>query len=223
VTSRSNRDTAAVALVARILAAIERFHISECEGSIDEAFQELEPVQLVREVLGPALRAAGERWHRGEITVVQEHLLSGAVRRHLFRALDQYNRTASGPTLVFTTLSGERHEMGTLMCAFVAASLGYRCVHLGPDLPVTEIAHFCRNVTVAGVVLSIVTHAAVIDAPEQLSTLRKHLPASVELWIGGGAAEQMAAGHIPPDTVVMRDLNDFISRLPSLERRDSTS
>jgi methanogenic corrinoid protein MtbC1 len=216
MTSPTQPPSAAADFVARILAAMERFEVADCDRSLTNAFAQMEPVELVREVLGPVLRTAGERWHRGKISVVQEHLLSGAVRRQLFQALDRFNRDASGPTLVFTTLSGERHEMGTLMCAYVAASLGYRCVHLGPDLPVEEIARFCEKVNVAAVALSIVAHPAVIDAPGQLGTLRKRLPGSVELWIGGVAAEQMPPAHIPQGAVLMHDLGDFLSRLSTL-------
>jgi methanogenic corrinoid protein MtbC1 len=222
MTKSTHPPTPAAELIDRILAATERFKVVDCDVCLDQAFSAFEPAQLVREVIGPALRQAGERWHRGHFSVVQEHLLSGAVRRQLFHGLDVHNRSASGPTIVFTTLSGERHEMGMLMCAFVAASQGYRAVHLGPDLPVTEIARFCNEVDVAAVALSLVTHAAVIDAADQLAALRKHLPDSVELWIGGIAAEQMPAANIPARTVVMRDLGDFLNRLATLTHNRPT-
>ena len=62
--------------------------------------------------------------------MVQEHLLTAAVRRQLAYALDIYNRAATGPSLAFTTLSGERHEMGSLMLALIAATRG-----ISRDLP----------------------------------------------------------------------------------------
>lgn len=198
----------------RVMAAAENYRIAECERLLGEARERLSPDALVRDVCSPVLHEAGDRWEKGRFSVVQEHLLTSAVRRQLTHALDLHNGLlAPEPCVVFTTLSGERHEIGSLMLAVLAASRGVRAVWLGPDLPVAEVGRFCAHVRVAAVAISIVTSPGVIDAARQLADLRAALPAPIGIWLGGQAAMRIGAEQLPTGTVLVLDLDDFGRRL----------
>lgn len=205
--------------VSRILAAAAEYRIADCERLVAEAREGLPPEALVRDVFAPVLRAAGDRWERGEFSVVQEHLLTAAVRRQLGYVLDAQNRAATGPCLAFTTLSGERHEMGSLMLAVLAASRGFNAVYLGPDLPCAEVGRFCGRVSVAVVAISMVTSPEVIDAGGQLRDLRAVLPAASQIWLGGQAAALLQPAQLPANSVLVPDLADFYARLAALPHR----
>lgn len=203
--------------VADILVAITGYRIADCDRLLAEAQARLTPVSLIGEVYAPVLREAGDRWQSGELSVVQEHMLSSAVRRQLGHALDLHNRTTpAGPCVAYTTLSGERHEMGSLMLAVIGASLGVRAVYLGPDLPVAEVGRFCANAPVAAVAISIITRPQVIDVDEQLHELRGMLPEAVSIWLGGYSALHLEPGQIPDSCTLIPDLADFERRLAAL-------
>jgi methanogenic corrinoid protein MtbC1 len=205
------------AYVTGILAAITGYRIADCDRLLAEAQARLAPVALIRDVYSPVLRAAGDRWQSGELSVVQEHMLSSAVRRQLGHALDSHNRaTPAAPCVAYTTLSGERHEMGSLMLAVIGASLGVRAVYLGPDLPVSEVGRFCANVPVTAVAISIITRPQVIDVDEQLLELRAMLPPSIDIWLGGYSALHLDPGQIPDNCTLIPDLADFERRLAAL-------
>jgi MerR family transcriptional regulator, light-induced transcriptional regulator len=206
--------------VDRILGAAAAWEIHEYDRLTIAARECLPPLALVREVFAPILREAGDRWERGEFSIVQEHMLTSTVRRQLHFALDEHNRRASGPRIAFTTLSGERHELGSLMLAVLAASRGVNAVYLGPDLPAAEVGRFCGKVAVGAVAVSIVSRPEVIDARRQLSELRSMLPLSIELWIGGRAAEFLPASDLPERARIVTDLdelNELITKLPIAE------
>jgi methanogenic corrinoid protein MtbC1 len=202
--------------VARMLDAARDYRISDYERQLALACERLPVDELIQGVLAPLLREAGNRWHSGELSIVQEHLLSSAVRRHLFDALDRHGRSATGPGIAFTTLSGERHELGSLMLAVVAASRGFRAIYLGSDLPAGEIGRFCARVRVVAVALSLVTSPEVVDAYAQITALRAVLPDEVEIWVGGQAARLLDAGALPAGSHCMRDLKQFEARLAAL-------
>lgn len=203
-------------LAAAILAATAEYRVDDCERLLARAREAMAPGLLIREVLSPVLREAGNRWHRGEFSVVQEHLLSNAIRRQLSYALDRYNQETRGPALVFCTLSGERHELGSLMLAVVAASLGFRTLYLGADLPPEEVGRFCARVPVDVVAISIVTHPDVIDVPAQLADLRRAIPEPIPLWLGGQAAQLLEPGQMPAHTRLVRDIPEFEAHLADL-------
>ena len=206
-------------VVAELLAAAEDFDIETCDRLFADAGNRLEPLVLVRDVVSPVLREAGNRWHRGELSVVQEHMLSGVVRRQLSFALDRHLQSADGPRVLFTTLSGERHEMGGLMGAVLAASRGFRCIYLGPDLPAAEIGRFCARRPVAALALSLVTQPHVIDAHGQLVELRQAVSAEVEIWVAWQAALLLARDSLPTGVSAIADLTQFLDRLAGLRNK----
>lgn len=207
--------------IARILAAAGEYRIGDCERWLCEARKQLPLAELVEDVLAPLLREAGNRWHRGELSVVQEHMLSSAIRRQLDSVLERHGAAVPGPTIAFTTLSGERHELGSLMLAVITASRGLRSVYLGADLPVDEVGRFCARVDVAVVALSLVTSPEVFDAYAQLATLRGLLSPAVEIWAGGQAAHLLDPVRLPDRTFRITSMTEFEARLAELQDRSS--
>jgi DNA-binding transcriptional MerR regulator/methylmalonyl-CoA mutase cobalamin-binding subunit len=214
----SDRRTRAAsnAFVARILEAAQRFRTAECEQALTLAIAMLSPQQLVSEVLQPLLREVGERWHRGELAISQERLVSTVVRRHVGLMLDAYDRSARRAAILFATLPGERHDLGLLMSAMVCASRGFKVQYLGPDLPAGEIAHFASESGAAVVALSVVLRDRLPELPAQLRELASGLPDSVNIWVGGGAARALPRELLPPNCVVLQDAAELEQRLEML-------
>jgi len=205
-------------LISDLLAAAEDLDVAACERLCLLAVAELDPLVLVRDVVSPVLREAGNRWHRGEWSVIQERILSGVVKRQLSSALERHLAGAGGPSVVFATLSGERHELGGLMGAVVAASRGFRCIYLGPDLPATEIGSFCVRRPVDVLAISLVTQPDVNDAAGQLHTLRQIVPAPTEIWVAGQAATLLTRDPLPTGVVAIADLTGFLAKLAGLRQ-----
>jgi MerR family transcriptional regulator, light-induced transcriptional regulator len=209
-------QAAAVTLVERILRAVENYRPTECDQIIAMAFALLPVSDVIRDVLAPALRTVGDRWHRGELTIAQERIASGAARRQLGSLLNTFNGVARGPGVVFATISGERHELGILMYAALAASLMVRAYYLGPDLPPEEIANYARRVDASAVAISLVMRENFDTSLEQLRALRRTLPATVEMWIGGPAAGGVDPVRLPSGSTHIAETGEFEQRVAML-------
>ena len=201
------------ALVERILESAQEFRAADCEQAITLAVAMLPPPRLVTEVLQPLLREIGERWHRGELSIAHERLVSKIVARHVGLMLDAYDRAARREAVVFATLPGERHELGLLMSAMICASRGFKVHYLGADLPPAEIARFTREVGASVVALSVVFQERLCDLPAQLAELAGALPPDTAIWIGGSATPLLAHEALPANCVLMRDGTEFEQRL----------
>jgi len=211
---------AAQALAVRILAAIEKYDLDDCDQAVAMAFALLPVGDVVSEVLSPVLREVGERWHRGEFSVGQERLISSSVRRQISGLLNTYNSTAKGATVVFATVAGEPHELGILMYAAIAASRKLRACYLGADLPPEEIANFAQRVQAAAVAVSIVLPENLDQIAAKLKSLRDGLPQSTEIWIGGAASFYLDPSLFPAGSVHMASRSDFESRIGLLGGSD---
>jgi DNA-binding transcriptional MerR regulator/methylmalonyl-CoA mutase cobalamin-binding subunit len=213
----ASRDEAAQALVERILAAVGKYRLAECDQVMAMAFALMSPFEAVQSVLSPALREVGERWHRGEMSIAQERIASNCARRQLIALLHTFNSVAKGPAVVFATLSGERHELGVLMYATIAASLRVRTFYLGPDLPAEEVARCARKIDAMAVAISLVNHDQREATLTQLHALRLELRDEVEIWLGGPALVELDESTLPLRSVRMLEPDDFEQRVGLLE------
>jgi methylmalonyl-CoA mutase cobalamin-binding subunit len=131
--------------------------------------------------------------------------------------LHTFNSVAKGAAVVFATLSGERHELGILMYATIAASLRLRTFYLGPDLPAQEVARCALEMNAAAVAISLVNHGPLEATLAQLHGVRNQLPDAMEIWLGGPALVQFDESTLPRRTIRMLEPADFEQRVGLLE------
>jgi DNA-binding transcriptional MerR regulator/methylmalonyl-CoA mutase cobalamin-binding subunit len=201
------------AYVERALDAALHSDPTGVEEILTSAIALLPPTEVVRTVISPLVREVGDRWHRGEMTIAQEHMVSDIVRRLVISVSRGYLRSENGPCLVLATFPGERHELGLLMCSWLAASRRYFTHYLGIDCPAEEIARFALEVEARAVLISIVMPEQQVPAIEQLRELAERLRGRCEIWVGGLAARQIPAADIPPGCVLLPTSTDFEQRL----------
>jgi len=200
----------------QMLEAAKNYRVDECTQVLTLAIALLPPQRLFTDVLHPLLREVGERWHRGELAISQERLVSSTIRRHLGLVLETYSHTAKHQHIVFATLPGERHELGLLMIAISCASRGFRPHYLGTDLPAEEIARFARETGASIVAISVTLQEQLADAPRQLRQLGNALDPGSAIWIGGAAAQLLDRDALPANCVLVRDHLDLDRRLDML-------
>jgi MerR family transcriptional regulator, light-induced transcriptional regulator len=94
----------------------------------------------------PALRDIGDRWERGEISIVQEHYASSILRAHFASLLVSVGPSnPRAPHAACTTFPEDLHELSALALAVQLSLDGCRVSYLGPNLPVGEVVAFARE------------------------------------------------------------------------------
>jgi len=202
--------------VERALDAAEHSDPAGVEEVLTSALALLPPNEVVNTVLVPLVREVGERWHRGEVSIAQEHMVTDIVRRLIISVSRGYLRSEGGPCLVLATLSGERHELGILMCSWLAATRRFRTHYLGVDVPPREIARFALEVDARAVLVSLVMPENEVPALAQLRELTDELRGRCEVWVGGVAARMLTADEIPDGCLLLPTGGDFEQRLDLL-------
>jgi DNA-binding transcriptional MerR regulator/methylmalonyl-CoA mutase cobalamin-binding subunit len=197
---------------AGLIAALHKYDATGIDQQLSRLAAVLPPLELLRDILMPALAHVGDEWHRGPVRIAHEHLISSTMRNILGSFLRLYARPAVSTRLLFATLAGERHEIGTLGAAMLAASSGLGVAYLGPDLPAREIVDSVKPAGAQVLVLGLTTTSAGSARERELRTIVRDLPKEVELWAGGrGAARQAAL--ISPRGLVLRDYNAYQQEL----------
>jgi MerR family transcriptional regulator, light-induced transcriptional regulator len=168
-----------------ITAALDSYDLAAIEQALNRFAAVLGPRDLILAVILPLLEEVGQRWQDGTLRPAQEHLVSAIVRSVLGGLLRVMTRTDALPRVVFAAPSGERHELGLLCAAVLAAAEGFGVVYLGPDLPAADIWHAASRADARIVIVSLTTPGAVTRT--ELRALARR-PDGVALWVGGPAA-----------------------------------
>ena len=197
-TRRAPIDTAA------LTASLRKYDATAIDQQISRLASVLPPLELLRDVLMPVLAQVGDDWHGGAARIAHEHLMSSTMRNILGSFLRLYARPEASPRLLFATLAGERHEIGTLGAAMLAAGSGLGVTYLGPDLPAREIVESVRPAGARVLVLGLTATSAGKAREREIRTVVRDLPKEIELWVGGRAAARHAS-IITPRGLVLGD------------------
>ncbi len=134
--------------------------------------------------LAPLTRAVGDAWAAGRLCVHEEHLYTEMVGRLLRGAIDALPKGGGAPILL-ATLPEERHGLGLLMAEAVWRAAGARCLNLGVDVPIPEILGAVARHGAGALALSFSSAYPRRRIGPQLEVLRRALPESCGLWVGG--------------------------------------
>lgn len=182
-TAPSGRAVPVVDL-APLLRAMKHYDLQALDAVLNRHAALLPPDLLIMSVILPALREVGARWEAGTARPAQEHLVSANVRSVLGGLLRTMPPPLDDEPMLFATLAGERHELGLLSAAVLAAHAGRRVIYLGPDVPAADLVHAAGALDASTIVLGITLD--VVTPIRELRALRR-VRARSELWVGGSA------------------------------------
>ena len=204
-----------------IFVAVARLDVAALEHQRGLHLSALGLRPFLETVAVPLLRELGSRWERGKLRPNEEHAASAALRGVLARA-QRVVGSAGRSRLVLATPAGEVHELGILMVSLCAQEHGVHPVYLGCDLPAEEIADAALRVRARAVGLGLVSLDETAAARE-VRALRRRLPRTIEIWLGGAGSGRLV--RQPAGTCTVLDLTALETRLVLLReaaRQDPT-
>lgn len=169
--------------------ALERFDEATAHRLLDGTMATYGFETVLREVVSPLLRAVGDRWASGDVTVAQEHFTSHLIRGRLLAAARGWG-LGSGPGVVLAAPPGEQHDLGLISFGIVLWRRGWRITFLGADTPIDALRDAVAQVDPRHVVVVAMT----AERFEQVEDDLADLAAATRLAVGGsGASEELAA------------------------------
>jgi len=179
--------------------------------------------RFVTDVVAPLTRMVGDAWARGDLAVHEEHLYTETVGSLLRQAIIALPKSSEGnePAVLLTTFPQEAHGLGLLMVESLLTLQGCRCVSLGTQTPVRDIAQAATAHSADVVALSFSVNMNANHVVDGLMELNLLLPASVEVW-AGGSAPALRRRHIER-VVILHDLNAITDAVNQWRRQKTKS
>ena len=151
----------------------------------------------IHDVVLPGLRLLGDGWTAGVVSVAQEHYASDFFRRQLMGMLLALDHgPIGGPRVVCACPDGESHELGLLSAAVLLALRGCRVVWLGASVPQTDLVGVVRELLPIRVVIAVTVRQDREALLSWVCALRRVLPMSAELVVGGASAGVLANDQV---------------------------
>jgi DNA-binding transcriptional MerR regulator len=139
--------------VEELLRALLRFDDDEASSIFDRALARLTTEGVLQDLVLPVLRAIGDGWERGEVSVAQEHFASNLVRGRLLGLARRWDQGV-GPRALLACPPGELHDIPLLVFGIALRARGWRIVFLGADTPLATVREAAASLEPALVVLS---------------------------------------------------------------------
>ncbi|HLO97833.1 MAG TPA: MerR family transcriptional regulator [Fimbriimonas sp.] len=195
---------------------IRNLEASELGATLRAAADEFGTVAFVQDILAPITKRVGDGWHQGTISISQEHVSTAVIRGVLDQLRVGFVSRKSAPTLVATTPPNQRHELGAMMIATVAASVGWRSVYLGADMPWSDIGEAITKTKARVLAFSIVMP---MDASEQkkMAGFVDALPAHISVLFGGRSSASLPKEAMGSRGLLLQSIPQLASLLEDLK------
>lgn len=175
-----------------------------------------DPSDIHLELIAPALKAVGDGWERGELSVADEHRASVVARRVLARLGTQFTRRGrKRATVLIGAVAGERHELPGAIVADQLRGAGFDVVDLGADTPAESFVGSARRHRPLCVLLAVTGSGHGTAVAETLAALHAALDAPV--LVGGAAVpDENAASAIGSYRWTGRDARQVVATVAEL-------
>jgi methanogenic corrinoid protein MtbC1 len=187
-----DRDTRGDTPAPDLRACIAQLRTHDIEGlrrMLRQAQMRMGLGRFVVDVVAPLNMLVGAAWMRGQLEIFEEHMYTEAMHVVLRDAIHGAPASALSdrPRVLLTTFPGEPHGLGLLMAEALFVLDGARCISLGVQTPLWDIALAARAQPSDIVALSFTGCMNPNHVVDGLAELRSKLARPIELWVGGSA------------------------------------
>lgn len=177
------------------LSYLQKILSGDVAGAVDElcdaVSRGLPVAEAYLEVLIPAQREIGRLWHTAQVSVAEEHLVTGAIQRTMaVLAHDTPAAASNGKTVVVAAVTRNAHEIGLRAAADLYQLAGWRAIFLGADVPQEDLPAilgiFDADVLLLGVSLA----PQLPMASQAIKLIRKQCERPVQVIVGGAAVDE---------------------------------
>jgi MerR family transcriptional regulator, light-induced transcriptional regulator len=189
-------------LAEHLVTAAEALDSQRIEAVLDEMFAAGTYERIVEDYVIPSLRALGDAWAAGRVSVAGEHVASNAVLRRLAASFQASGAGRHGaPPVLVGMPPGGHHELGGLIFATSLRRHGIPVVYLGADLPLDDWVAAVERIDARAVVIGAVMPTDAVAARSVAVGVRAVRPDVIIAFCGAAAPDPDGSLGSPATTI----------------------
>ena len=176
-------------------------------GLLRKKMEKFSTRDLLKQVVEPLIHAVGERWASGRLAIFEEHRISQLLNTLLGHCLLQLDADQNMPLVVFSTVPGERHQLGLLMAELTMRQQGCRTINLGPEMPLDELVTAAESYHASFIALSFSINMNRRQVVNALESLLELCPRTMAIIAGGRGVASLR--RLPAGIKIVRQAGDL--------------
>ncbi len=171
----------------------------EVTQATKQLMQEKEGLEIINEILIPALNEVGKQYEANKIFLPQL-IQSAEASKIAFGVIkDSFSssQTTKGP-IVMCTVEGDIHDIGKNIVKVVLESYGYQVIDLGKDVKVEKVVEAFHTYRPKAIGLSALMTTTLVSMEKTIQELRK-IDGVCPIWVGGAVLTAEYAKEINAD------------------------
>ena len=188
-------------VVAHAIALIQSNNTVLFEEYAEAALSRMGMVSFVEDFALPLIKEVGAQWQAGSLPIYREHVFSSQLSNLVARYTKAPNADQTRPRHVKATApillalpAGEHHALALTLLNALMREGGLPTILMQSGLPASEIANAAISYRAGIVALSCSEASPKKLLLNELKELRRVLPATVEMWVGGSGALKLPGG-----------------------------
>ncbi len=176
----------------------------------------MSPGTIYREMILPAMAQIGDAWHRGKVSVAQEHAATQVVTRIVSRlSADVARRGISKGLVVIGTTATDMHTLPVMIAADLMRLEGFDVLDLGSNLPARSFAEIAAaQQRLVAVAVSVTMPGQSEEVTATVAALRDRV--DVPIILGGAAIDGDEHAKLLGADMGGRTVDDILPRMLEL-------
>lgn len=193
--------TAADGETAALYEIIVKGYMDRAPQAAQELLKTKEPLQIVEEVIIPALETVGKDYESGKSFLPQLIKSADTVRAAfgvLKEAMSRGGSAISYGKVIVATVEGDIHDIGKNIVKVLLENYGYEVIDLGKDVPADQVVKAAKEQNIQMVGLSALMTTTVVSMEKTIRALRE-AGLACRIAVGGAVLTEDYARKIGAD------------------------
>lgn len=172
----------------------------EVKQATGEELSKREPLEVINQVIIPALNEIGKDYETGKIFLPQL-IQSAETTKKAFEVVKESFASSDGEEkgpILMATVEGDIHDIGKNIVKVVMESYGYRVIDLGKDVKVEKVVEAWKKYKPKAIGLSALMTTTVVSMERTIQALKKE-GCNAPIWVGGAVLTEDIAKNIGAD------------------------
>lgn len=172
----------------------------EVKQATGEELSKREPLEVINQVIIPALNEVGKDYETGKIFLPQL-IQSAETTKKAFEVVKESFASNDGEEkgpILMATVEGDIHDIGKNIVKVVMESYGYRVIDLGKDVKVEKVVEAWKKYKPKAIGLSALMTTTVVSMERTIQALKKE-GCNAPIWVGGAVLTEDIAKNIGAD------------------------
>ena len=200
-------------LRSRVISSLKQYNTQGAADALRQALNLYGLDEVFSDVIESILVQIGEEWHKGQISVSEEHFITEFFQEHLLGMLTSSVKPFRAGTIVAGCMPGEYHQIGLLMLVILLRMRGWNVIFLGPNLHLERLDELIRSLNPRLILFSATLPENAARVQSLTDVMRKIDKPAPVIILGGQGFEEIASRVEIPHPILSGTRTEMVDEM----------